>query len=68
MPREDLWGHGAGEGSLGVLSFGSGGDATAMDSGAGRCLPAAEGWPFPQRPWISVEQEGGVPLGPGVLP
>lgn len=46
-----------------------------MDSGAERCLPKAQGWPFPPRLHISVEQEKGrrpqaeegVPMGTGVL-
>lgn len=46
-----------------------------MDSGAERRLPKAQGWPFPPRPQISVEQEEvrgpqaeqGVSMGPGVL-
>ena len=49
-----LCGHGFGEGNVGVLSSGVRGAATVVDSGAGRCLPETQEWPFlggPRSQW-----------------
>lgn len=61
MPRKSLTGggfllcgHGVGEGNVGVLSSGVRGAATVVDSGAGRCLPETQEWPFlggPRSQW-----------------